>query len=105
MTQFICKQAYANCIAQYENDQAGQKNCNTTINDYCGTLDPTKVTASSSSSSSSSSATGTAASASGSASASATATSTTAKAGAATNMALIGNGAAVVAAGIFAALL
>ncbi|KAB5580860.1 hypothetical protein GE09DRAFT_454837 [Coniochaeta sp. 2T2.1] len=108
---FVCQRAYEDCIAAHPGDAKGQGACKTDIQDNCGTLDPTKFVPgsddTSSSSSSSSTPTGTptpSSSPSPSASGDAVTTSSS-QAGAPTAVAYIANGAAVVAAGLFAALL
>ncbi|SPQ18652.1 fb5a936c-9eee-4025-a5ab-dedb53f36f3a [Thermothielavioides terrestris] len=109
---FICEQAYADCIAANTGSSRAQDDCKNNIQSKCGTLDPNKVQASSPSSSSAASGASATqgASSSGSASPSASAaqsapSSSTSHGAAPTNAAYIGNGLAVVAAGVFAALL
>jgi hypothetical protein len=103
--QFICQQAFTDCNLANVGNKTGQDACITDIQSKCGTLDPTKFQGSSGDGSST---TTTSPSGSGTAvsSPSSTAQTTSAsKAAAPTNAAYLGNGAAVVAAGIFAALL
>jgi hypothetical protein len=104
---FVCLEAFDECITAHVGDKRGQDACTSDIKNQCGTLDPTKFQGSSSShsdsSSTSSSASGTGtptSNPSGSAP-----TTSASKAGAAPTAVYLGNGAAVVAAGIFAALL
>lgn len=104
MFQFVCKQAFSDCINANENNQQAQSNCTTSINDKCGTLNPANYSASSTSASASS---GTASStASGTSAASTAAASSTSAAGAApTNIQHIGTGAAAAAFGLLAYML
>ncbi|KAK4105433.1 hypothetical protein N658DRAFT_503578 [Parathielavia hyrcaniae] len=103
---FVCDQAYADCIAANINSAKAQDGCKTNIKEKCGTLDPAESNAGSGSASSSAAPSGTNAPSQTSASGqNAASTSTSTAAAAATNMAYIGNGVAVVAAGVFAALL
>ncbi|KAK4035068.1 hypothetical protein C8A01DRAFT_38460 [Parachaetomium inaequale] len=104
---FICEQAYSNCIAANTQSSQGQDECKTNIKSQCGTLDPSKAEVNTPSTDSTSSASTSATQApSGSASQNAPASTSTSRAGAAaTNAAYIGNGVAMVAAGVFAALL
>ncbi|KAI0842268.1 putative amidoligase enzyme-domain-containing protein [Hypoxylon sp. FL0890] len=37
LAQFVCERLQQNCIVQFENDAAGQKNCTSTYGDKCGT--------------------------------------------------------------------
>lgn len=108
--QFVCQQAFQDCIAANVGNQTGQTACTTNIQDNCGTLDPTKFVGSSGDSSSSSSPSSTpkatgAPSPSPTASDSGAAATSSTSHGAAPTAAYLGNGAAVVAAGLFAALL
>jgi hypothetical protein len=45
MPYFICEKSYALCIAANPNNQAGQDNCTTNIQDQCGTLEIANFTA------------------------------------------------------------
>ncbi|KAI0147880.1 hypothetical protein F4776DRAFT_286667 [Hypoxylon sp. NC0597] len=104
---FVCERLQQNCIVQFENNAAGQRNCTQTYGDNCGTEKvedhagegATGGTSSSSTASASGSAT---AAASGSA-----APSSSSSQGAAvpTNVQYLGNGAAAVAVGLFAYML
>ncbi|KAK3310612.1 uncharacterized protein B0T15DRAFT_571148 [Chaetomium strumarium] len=105
MPTFICEQAYSDCIEQNTGNSRGQDKCKSDIQEKCGTLDPTKAQVDSGSDSSTTSATTAAPSATESTAQNAPASSTSRAGAAATNSAYIGNGAAVVAAGLFAALL
>ncbi|KAK4111869.1 hypothetical protein N656DRAFT_780004 [Canariomyces notabilis] len=105
---FLCDRAYSDCVAANTSSARAQEQCKTDIKDHCGTLDPNKAQIDSGSSASesttsapaSSSATGSPTAASGGA-----ASTSSSRAGGPTNAAYIGNGVAVVAAGLFAALL
>jgi hypothetical protein len=107
-SQFICEQAYSDCIAANTASSKAQDECKTNIKDKCGTLDPSKAQANTGSGASTSSAapssTG-APSQTTAANQNAPSSSSSRAAAAATNAAYIGNGVAVVAAGVFAALL
>ncbi|KAI1328910.1 hypothetical protein F5Y16DRAFT_367607 [Xylariaceae sp. FL0255] len=46
MPTFICQQAYQDCLNENPNNESAQANCTTTIEDNCGTLDPSKVSGS-----------------------------------------------------------
>ncbi|KAK3984825.1 hypothetical protein QBC44DRAFT_374755 [Cladorrhinum sp. PSN332] len=103
LPSFICNEAYRQCIENNPTDVKAQANCKTTIQDNCGTLDPSKAQVGSGSSQSTSSApssTGT-----GGAVASNTPATTSSRAAAPTNAAFVANGVAAVAAGVFAAAL
>ncbi|KAJ9156988.1 hypothetical protein NKR19_g3952 [Coniochaeta hoffmannii] len=109
---FVCNQAFEDCIASNVGNKTGQDACTTNIKDNCGTLDPNDFVAGSgdSSSSSSSASTTSGPTGTGASSTSPTATgsggaTTSASQNAAPTAAYLGNGAAVFAAGIFAALL
>jgi len=105
---FVCQQAFNDCNLQNVGNKTGQDACVTNIQDNCGTLDPTKFvpTTSSSSTATTSSPTATGApSSSPTASGTGAAASSSSSHAAAPTAAYLGNGAAVVAAGIFAALL
>ncbi|KAJ4296058.1 hypothetical protein N0V88_004760 [Collariella sp. IMI 366227] len=80
---FICDKAFSDCIAANTGSSRAQDECKTNIKNKCGSLDPTKADVGGSSDEASSSS----------------------GAAAATNAVLIGNGVAMVAAGVFAALL
>ncbi|KAI1143334.1 hypothetical protein F5Y05DRAFT_149727 [Hypoxylon sp. FL0543] len=103
---FVCERLQQNCIVQFQNNAAGQKNCTQTYGDKCGTEQvedhagqgATGGTSSSSSASPSGSAT---AAASGSAPSS----SSSQAAAVPTNVQYLGNGAAAVAVGLFAYML
>lgn len=104
--QFVCEEAYSECITEYENDAQEQSNCTTSIYDKCGTLNPADVSDSASSTTtaaSSASASATASATSGSSTAGASSTSS---AGAApTNIQFVGTGAAAAAIGLLAYML
>lgn len=105
---FVCQQAFTDCNLQNVGNKTGQDACVTDIKDNCGTLDPTKFQPSSgdTSSSATSSPTGAGtASSTPTAAATSAPASTSASQNAAPTAAYLGNGAAVIAAGIFAALL
>lgn len=111
----MCERAYSDCIAANTSSSRAQDQCKTDIKDKCGRLDPAKVESSSPSEepSSSSSSSGEPAAtqapaedSSGTGSQNSNPSSSTSTGAAApTNAAYIGNGVAVVAAGLFAALL
>lgn len=108
MPQFICDKAFSDCIAANTGSSRAQDECKTNIKSKCGTLDPTKADVGGSSDEASSSSVAPASSTSTDAPAATQSnpTTTTSKgAAAATNAVLIGNGVAMVAAGVFAALL
>jgi len=104
---FICQQAYSDCIAANTASSKAQDECTNNIQKKCGTLDPSKAQVGGGSDDTTSSAGSSATpSATGSGSQNAPATTSTSKAGSApTNAVYIGNGVAMVAAGVFAALL
>ncbi|CAK7202721.1 hypothetical protein SEUCBS139899_005448 [Sporothrix eucalyptigena] len=107
MPTFICQEAYSECNAEYAGNAQAQANCTTSIEDQCGTLDPANYTAAAATTSSKTSAatgksTGTASAAT--ASGTAAVTTTSSKAGSMPT-AMVGNGAAAVALGLFAYLL
>ncbi|KAL2132300.1 hypothetical protein VTI74DRAFT_3963 [Chaetomium olivicolor] len=108
MPTFICETAFSNCIAANTGSSKAQDECKANIKSKCGTLDPTKAQINNPSDQSTSSA-GPAGSSGATHAPTAAqnnpATSTSHGAAAATNAALIGNGAAMVVAGVFAALL
>jgi len=97
-TQFICNEAFKECIDSHTGDATAQSNCTKSIHDQCGTLDPNKANVGGSSTASSS---GTPSS-SGKAG---SPTTTSAHAAAPTNMQAYGSGAALAAMGLFAYLL
>ncbi|RKU49354.1 hypothetical protein DL546_000094 [Coniochaeta pulveracea] len=108
MPWFFCQYNFDSCIQANVGNANGQKNCTTSIQDKCGNETASKIVATTSATvAPSASNTGSAASSSGASSASATVASSSSSTAAAapTNLAYIGNGAAVVAAGLFAALL
>ncbi|KXX81880.1 hypothetical protein MMYC01_202339 [Madurella mycetomatis] len=105
---FICEQAYSDCITANTDSAQAQEECRTDIRAHCGTLDPTRVQSGgggSSEESTSSAALGSGTQAPTAGSDSTPSTSSSTGAAAPTNAAYIGNGIAVVAAGVFAALL
>ncbi|KAK4229077.1 hypothetical protein QBC38DRAFT_129134 [Podospora fimiseda] len=99
LPSFICNEAYSQCIAANPTDVREQANCKTTIQDNCGTLDPSKAQVGGGSSQSSSSATPTPTTGASSGSPSASPS----KAAAPANF--VANGVGAVAAGVFAAAL
>ncbi|KAH8910638.1 hypothetical protein BR93DRAFT_278008 [Coniochaeta sp. PMI_546] len=108
---FVCQQAFTDCNLQNVGNKTGQDACVTNIRNNCGTLDPTKFqpssggdTSSSTSPTSSPTGTGTPSSTSAASGTGSSAT-TSASHNAAPTAAYLGSGAAVVAAGFFAALL
>lgn len=104
--QFVCEEAYSECIDEYENDAQGQANCTTSIADKCGSLDPTEVSTSDSSTTSAASSASASATGSATSSASTGAASSTSSAGAApTNIQFVGTGAAAAAIGLLAYML
>jgi hypothetical protein len=106
MPYFICQQAFADCNTANVGNANGQAKCKTDIQDKCGSKTPAEIQASATTTSASPSNTGMAASSSSAGPSSTVQTSATSTgAAAATNLAYFGNGAAVVAAGLFAALL
>lgn len=106
MPSFVCEQAFEDCISENASDKKAQDACITDIKDNCGTLDPNKAdTGSSGDSGASTSASGTAAETGSPTGTGTSPSSTTTKNAAVANAALLGNGAAVVAAGLFAAFL
>jgi hypothetical protein len=106
-SQFVCDQAYSDCIAANTASSKAQDECKTTIKDKCGTLDPSKAQINTGSGATASSAapSSTGAPSATGANQNAPSSSSSRGAAAATNVAYIGNGVAVVAAGVFAALL
>ncbi|KAK4132257.1 hypothetical protein BT67DRAFT_451063 [Trichocladium antarcticum] len=103
---FICEHVYSECIAANTASSRKQDECKANIKSKCGTLDPTKAQIDSGSSDSSSSASSSATKApAASQNQNAPASTSSTGGAAATNAALLGNGIAVVAAGVFAALL
>ncbi|KAL2017706.1 hypothetical protein VTK56DRAFT_1731 [Thermocarpiscus australiensis] len=105
MPTFICEQAYADCIAANTGNARGQDNCTKTIKDHCGTLDPNKAQVGGGSSETTTSSPSTTATHAASGASHAPSSATSTAAAAPTNAAHIGNGVALVAAGLFAALL
>lgn len=110
LSQFICEQAFSDCIEANTGSSRGQDECKSNIKSHCGTLDPTKADTSNSGSSSKSSSSAsrnqpTQAPTTSQNVQNAPATTTASHGAAATNAALIGKGVAVVAAGVFAAML
>ncbi|KAI1083062.1 hypothetical protein F5B20DRAFT_528404 [Whalleya microplaca] len=106
MPWFVCEKLQDNCIISTENNAAGQKNCTETYGDKCGTENVADHAGEGASTGSSSSATpsGTAAAESSSTS-TAVSTSSSQAAAMPTGIQQIGNGAAVVAVGLFAYML
>ncbi|KAL2175949.1 uncharacterized protein P884DRAFT_204193 [Thermothelomyces heterothallicus CBS 202.75] len=102
---FICEQAYSDCIAANTASSRAQDECKTNIKDKCGTLDPSKAQVSDPSQSESSSSSATQAPTASSSQNAAASTSSSTAGAAATAAGYIGNGAAMIAAGVFAALL
>lgn len=101
--QFICEQAFQDCIAENANDQKGQEGCTKNIKNQCGTLDPNKAdTGDSGPSTTTASKTASSGSPTGTGSSPSTTTTDNA---APMNAVVLGNSAAVVAAGLFAAFL
>ncbi|KAK3329694.1 hypothetical protein B0H66DRAFT_34829 [Apodospora peruviana] len=101
MPTFTCQQAFEDCINEHIGQAQEQANCTKSIHDKCGTLDPAKAEIKQTTTSSA------APSTTNAAAATTTPASSTSTAGAAiaTHMALIGNSAAAVAVGVFAAAL
>ncbi|KAK4165726.1 hypothetical protein QBC43DRAFT_27566 [Cladorrhinum sp. PSN259] len=104
LPSFICQEAYRQCIKNNPTDVKAQSNCKTTIQDNCGTLDPSKAQVGSGSSQSTTTSAPASTGTSG-AGASNTPATTSSRAAAPTNVAYIANGLAAVAAGVFAAAL
>lgn len=110
---FICEQAFSECVAANTASAKAQDECKANIKSKCGTLDPSKVqlgggsSSDTTSSSAGSTPTTQAAGASSSKAAgqSVASSSSSHAAAAPTNAAAIGNGVAMVAAGVFAVLL
>ncbi|KAM7206616.1 hypothetical protein V8F33_000259 [Rhypophila sp. PSN 637] len=102
MPTFICEKAFEVCNAANVGNAIGQKNCTTSIKDECGSLDPTKAQVGGNEESSAPTTTGAPQT---SASNAAAPTSTSTGGAMATNVAVIGNGLAAVAAGVLAAAL
>ncbi|ROW18274.1 hypothetical protein VPNG_00384 [Cytospora leucostoma] len=104
---FVCQQAFQDCITANVGDATGQENCTTTIQDNCGTLDPSNYTATTTTTSSSAAASTAAATSAATGSSSSTVASTTSSqaAAAATNLQHIGTGALAVGMGALAYLL
>jgi hypothetical protein len=105
MPWFFCQQNFETCISTNVGNSNAQKNCTTSIQNKCGNETASQIVATTSTTAAptaSSTSTGSAAS---SASATVASSSSSTAAAAPTNLAYIGNGAAVVAAGLFAALL
>ncbi|KJR85223.1 uncharacterized protein SPSK_09608 [Sporothrix schenckii 1099-18] len=104
---FICQEAYSECNAANVGNAQGQKNCTTSIQDQCGSLNPDNYTAvAASSSAPATSATATDKGASASATNTPAPSSTKSANGAMpTAVGHLGNGAAAVALGLFAYLL
>jgi len=100
MPFYVCKEDFDQCIAAHPNDQRGQDNCTTSINDKCPTGDYTKATKIGASETTSSSAAPTS---SETAAPQSTQSTSTMPGGAMPTM--IGNGAAAVAVGLFAYML
>lgn len=108
MPWFFCQQSFTNCINANVGNSIGQANCTTSIQDKCGNETASQIVSTPSATAApSASNTGVAASSSSAHAASSTVASSSTSHGAAapTNLAYLGNGAAVVAAGLFAALL
>lgn len=76
MATYICQESYRQCIVNHPDDAAGQELCKTDIQDNCGTLDASKVSAPASSSSAAASSTSAAASSTSATAASASASAT-----------------------------
>ncbi|KAK4246861.1 hypothetical protein C7999DRAFT_32734 [Corynascus novoguineensis] len=101
---FICEQAYSDCIAANTASSRAQDECKTNIKDQCGTLDPYKAQVDDDSDDDTSSS-ATQSPTSTSNSAAETSTSTGGAAAPTNHAGYIGNGVAMIAAGVFAALL
>jgi hypothetical protein len=103
---FICERAFEECIAANTASSRAQDECETNIKSQCGDLDPTKAQANTPSEDSTTSAGSSPTdSPSGSAAENAPANTSTSTAGAVPTAAYVGNGVAMVAAGVFAAML
>lgn len=103
---FLCNQAYSDCIAANTQSSRAQDECKTNILSQCGTLDPTKADVNAPSGDSTTSAGSSPTNApSGSGAANSPASTSTSTGGAVPTAAYIGNGVAMVAAGVFAAML
>ncbi|GAB1310873.1 hypothetical protein MFIFM68171_01083 [Madurella fahalii] len=114
MPTFICERAFSDCIAANTASAQAQEECETNIRSQCGTLDPAEAQTGgggqtggddSSEDSTSTGASSSATQPPAAGSDSTPSTSTSAGVAAPTNAAYLGNGIAVVAAGVFAALL
>ncbi|KAL2270174.1 hypothetical protein VTJ83DRAFT_2358 [Remersonia thermophila] len=101
---FICEQAYADCIAANTASSRAQDKCKSDIKEHCGTLDPDKADLGGSADTTSSSSSAAAPSATAPAQ-NAPSSSTSTGAAAAPTAFYLGNGVAMVAAGVFAAML
>ncbi|CAK7241169.1 MAG: hypothetical protein STHCBS139747_002628 [Sporothrix thermara] len=113
MPTFVCEEAYSECNAQNAGDAAAQKNCTTSIQDQCGSLNPddytpapatTSSAAAPSSSAAAESTSAVPATASAAASSGSAAVASTSSVAGAVPTA-VGHGAAAVAMGLFAYLL
>lgn len=109
MDTFVCQQAFTDCNNANVGNANGQKNCTTSIQDNCGTLDPADYSAAPSSTGDSGSSETASSTASGTASStaesSAGASSEPSTAAAATNIQNLGTGALAAGMGILAYLL
>lgn len=99
MPTHICEQAFADCNLANVGNAQGQANCTTSIQDKCGKLNAANATTDSGSSST------TTTSASASAKTTTPSTSSSTAAAVPTSIQHLGNGAAAVAAGLFALML
>ncbi|KAK4152451.1 hypothetical protein C8A00DRAFT_16251 [Chaetomidium leptoderma] len=108
---FICEQVYSDCIAANTSSSRAQDECTTNIKSKCGTLDPAKAQISNPSTETTKGAGSDPTDAPDASkpankdSPSASSSTSSSTAAAATNAAYIGNGVAMVAAGVFAAML
>ncbi|KAK3341424.1 hypothetical protein B0T25DRAFT_341687 [Lasiosphaeria hispida] len=101
LPSLICQKAFEICNADNAGEPQKQSDCKKNIQAKCGTLDASKAEVGGEVTSSSAAVP----SATGASTAASTPTSTSSTAAAATKAAYIGNGVAMVAAGVFAALL
>lgn len=101
--QFVCETAYDQCVRETDSSRE-QDECKTNIKDNCGKIDPVDAKPNSEPAETTTS-DGPAPTDTGSDSQNEANTSTSTAGAAPTNFAYLGNGAAVVAAGVFAALL
>lgn len=100
MLQFVCQEAFSECNLANVGDSTAQRNCTTSIQDTCGTLDPAKYTAPSTATTSSATSSATGSSTSAAASSSATSTSASTAGAPPTNLHRVGAGAAAAALGL-----